>query len=145
MAPPRSVACTRTCAHARAPGVDCGTFVSLFFSGGAFFLAEREALPFSADEDWRTGWLCGCCLLTPQSVVESKVTTLPNKVRVASEALPGHFHALGVYIDAGSRYESSLTSGCSHLLDRLAFKVRRREERVSLLTIRAPTSTRTRR
>jgi processing peptidase subunit alpha len=37
--------------------------------------------------------------------------------------MPGHFHAIGVYVDAGSRFESSLTSGCSHLLDRLAFKV----------------------
>ncbi|WWC71693.1 uncharacterized protein I206_105651 [Kwoniella pini CBS 10737] len=52
----------------------------------------------------------------------SVVTTLPNKIRVATEALPGHFHAVGVYVDAGSRFESSRTSGISHLLDRLAFK-----------------------
>ncbi|KIR58819.1 mitochondrial processing peptidase [Cryptococcus bacillisporus CA1873] len=50
------------------------------------------------------------------------VTTLPNKLRVATESIPGHFHAVGVYIDAGSRYESQRTSGVSHLLDRLAFK-----------------------
>ncbi|WVQ68200.1 uncharacterized protein L199_006407 [Kwoniella botswanensis] len=29
---------------------------------------------------------------------------------------------LGVYVDAGSRFESQRTSGISHLLDRLAFK-----------------------
>ncbi|OCF57393.1 mitochondrial processing peptidase [Kwoniella mangroviensis CBS 10435] len=56
--------------------------------------------------------------LSPASVV----TTLPNKVRVSTEALPGHFHAVGVYVDAGSRFESQRTSGISHLLDRLAFK-----------------------
>ncbi|PWZ02382.1 hypothetical protein BCV70DRAFT_198661 [Testicularia cyperi] len=53
------------------------------------------------------------------------VTTLPNKVRVATEATPGHFSAVGVYIDAGSRFERPWVpgeSGCSHLLDRLAFK-----------------------
>ncbi|ODN79013.1 hypothetical protein L202_04519 [Cryptococcus amylolentus CBS 6039] len=50
------------------------------------------------------------------------VTTLPNKLRVATEGVPGHFHAVGVYIDAGSRYESPRNSGMSHLLDRLAFK-----------------------
>ncbi|WVQ82015.1 hypothetical protein IAT38_004143 [Cryptococcus sp. DSM 104549] len=50
------------------------------------------------------------------------ITTLPNKVRVATENLPGHFHAVGVYIDAGSRFESPRTSGVSHLIDRLAFK-----------------------
>ncbi|WWD18944.1 hypothetical protein CI109_103400 [Kwoniella shandongensis] len=56
--------------------------------------------------------------LSPTSVV----TTLPNKLRVATEAIPGHFHAVGVYVDAGSRFESQRTSGVSHLLDRLAFK-----------------------
>ncbi|SNX84313.1 probable mitochondrial processing peptidase alpha chain precursor [Melanopsichium pennsylvanicum] len=53
------------------------------------------------------------------------VTTLPNLVRVATEATPGHFSAVGVYIDAGSRYERPWVageSGSSHLLDRLAFK-----------------------
>ncbi|KAH8089319.1 putative Mtochondrial processing peptidase [Filobasidium floriforme] len=53
---------------------------------------------------------------------ESRVTTLPNKIRVTTETTPGHFHALGVYIDAGSRYESPASSGVSHLMDRMAFK-----------------------
>lgn len=53
----------------------------------------------------------------------STVTTLPNRIRVATEPLPGHFHAVGVYVDAGSRFESQRTSGVSHLLDRMAFKV----------------------
>ncbi|WWC63158.1 uncharacterized protein I303_105758 [Kwoniella dejecticola CBS 10117] len=57
-------------------------------------------------------------ILSPASVV----TTLPNKIRVATESLPGHFHAVGIYVDAGSRFESQRTSGISHLLDRLAFK-----------------------
>ncbi|OAD75332.1 hypothetical protein PHYBLDRAFT_123845 [Phycomyces blakesleeanus NRRL 1555(-)] len=51
-----------------------------------------------------------------------KVTTLPNGIRVASENTPGHFSAVGVYVDAGSRYETSDTRGVSHILDRLAFK-----------------------
>ncbi|KAN0064936.1 Mitochondrial-processing peptidase subunit alpha [Thecaphora frezii] len=53
------------------------------------------------------------------------VTTLPNKVRVATEATPGHFSAVGVYVDAGSRLERAWVpgeSGVSHLLDRMAFK-----------------------
>lgn len=53
----------------------------------------------------------------------TRVTTLPNKIRVATETTPGHFQALGVYIDAGSRFESKETSGVSHLMDRMAFKV----------------------
>lgn len=50
------------------------------------------------------------------------VTTLPNGIRVASEALPGAFSGVGVYIDAGSRYETDYLRGASHLMDRLAFK-----------------------
>lgn len=53
-------------------------------------------------------------------------TTLPNRVRVATEATPGHFSAAGVYVDAGSRFERTGVpgeSGVSHLLDRMAFKV----------------------
>ena len=52
-----------------------------------------------------------------------QVTTLPNKIRVATETTPGHFSSVGLYVDAGSRYEDPLTSGASHFLDRMAFKV----------------------
>ncbi|KAI0526372.1 peptidase M16 inactive domain-containing protein [Xylaria bambusicola] len=50
------------------------------------------------------------------------ITTLPNGVRVASEALPGSFSGVGVYVEAGSRFETPQLSGLSHLVDRLAFK-----------------------
>lgn len=51
-----------------------------------------------------------------------QITTLPNGIRVATEALPGHFSGIGVYIDAGSRYETDALRGVSHIIDRLAFK-----------------------
>ncbi|CAK7242327.1 MAG: Mitochondrial-processing peptidase subunit alpha [Sporothrix thermara] len=51
-----------------------------------------------------------------------EITTLPNGVRVASEALPDAFSGVGVYIDAGSRYENEYLRGASHIMDRLAFK-----------------------
>ncbi|KFY28444.1 hypothetical protein V491_00457 [Pseudogymnoascus sp. VKM F-3775] len=51
-----------------------------------------------------------------------EITTLSNGVRVATEALPGHFSGVGVYIDAGSRYENEHLRGVSHIMDRLAFK-----------------------
>ncbi|KAJ2709791.1 Mitochondrial-processing peptidase subunit alpha, partial [Coemansia spiralis] len=50
------------------------------------------------------------------------VTTLANGLRVASEATAGHFGAVGVYVDAGSRYEDGATAGYAHLMDRLAFR-----------------------
>ena len=42
---------------------------------------------------------------------------------MATEALPGHFSGIGVYVDAGSRYENEELRGVSHIVDRLAFKV----------------------
>ncbi|OCK74218.1 hypothetical protein K432DRAFT_430150, partial [Lepidopterella palustris CBS 459.81] len=51
-----------------------------------------------------------------------QITTLPNGIRVATEALPGHFSGIGVYLDAGSRYENEALRGVSHIIDRLAFK-----------------------
>ncbi|GJJ77672.1 mitochondrial-processing peptidase subunit alpha [Entomortierella parvispora] len=56
------------------------------------------------------------------SSVASKVTKLPNGIRIATEDSQGHFASLGVYVDAGSRYEDESTRGVSHILDRLAFK-----------------------
>ncbi|KAJ1722925.1 Mitochondrial-processing peptidase subunit alpha [Coemansia erecta] len=53
---------------------------------------------------------------------QTHVTTFPNGLRVVSENNPGHFTALGVYVDAGSRYESPSTSGYAHLMDRMAFR-----------------------
>ncbi|KAJ2355298.1 Mitochondrial-processing peptidase subunit alpha [Coemansia sp. RSA 2618] len=50
------------------------------------------------------------------------VTTFPNGLRITSEPNPGHFAAVGVYVDAGSRYEDGPTSGYAHLMDRLAFR-----------------------
>ncbi|KAK1812447.1 Mitochondrial-processing peptidase subunit alpha [Friedmanniomyces endolithicus] len=51
-----------------------------------------------------------------------QITTLPNRIRIATEALPGSFSGIGVYIDAGSRYENGALRGVSHIIDRLAFK-----------------------
>ena len=52
-----------------------------------------------------------------------QLTTLPNKNRVATERTPGHFSSVGLYVDAGSRYETPDILGVSHFLDRMAFKV----------------------
>ena len=41
---------------------------------------------------------------------------------MATEALPGPFSGVGVYVDAGSRYENEELRGVSHIIDRLAFK-----------------------
>ncbi|WPK27784.1 hypothetical protein PUMCH_005184 [Australozyma saopauloensis] len=53
----------------------------------------------------------------------TQITKLANGLRVVTDSTPGHFTALGAYIDAGSRYETSKTSGISHMIDRMAWKL----------------------
>ena len=51
----------------------------------------------------------------------TKVTTLSNGLRVATEPKFGQFCTVGICIDSGSRYEVAHPSGVSHFLEKLAF------------------------
>lgn len=52
-----------------------------------------------------------------------QVTTLPNGLRVASETTPfAETATVGVWIDAGSRYETADNNGAAHFLEHMAFK-----------------------
>ncbi|XP_028806491.1 mitochondrial-processing peptidase subunit alpha [Neltuma alba] len=53
---------------------------------------------------------------------KTKVTTLPNGVKVASETSATPAASIGLYIDCGSIYETPLSFGATHLLERMAFK-----------------------
>ncbi|KAJ6803069.1 mitochondrial-processing peptidase subunit alpha-like [Iris pallida] len=53
---------------------------------------------------------------------KTKITTLPNGVKIASEASPNPVASIGLYVDSGSVYETPTSSGVSHLLERMAFK-----------------------
>jgi processing peptidase subunit beta len=51
------------------------------------------------------------------------VTTLDSGLRVASETVVGSETAtVGVWIDAGSRYETEQNNGVAHFLEHLSFK-----------------------
>mmetsp|Transcript_11415 Transcript_11415/g.13090 ORF Transcript_11415/g.13090 Transcript_11415/m.13090 type:complete len:115 (-) Transcript_11415:459-803(-) len=51
------------------------------------------------------------------------VTTLDSGLRVASETVVGSETAtVGVWIDAGSRYETAKNNGAAHFLEHMAFK-----------------------
>lgn len=53
----------------------------------------------------------------------TKVTTLPNGLRVATESnLAARTATVGVWIDAGSRFESDETNGTAHFLEHMIFK-----------------------
>jgi processing peptidase subunit beta len=58
-------------------------------------------------------------------VPATKITTLPNGFRVATESNPNQITAtVGVWIDAGSRFETPQTNGTAHFLEHMFFKVR---------------------
>mmetsp|Transcript_5380 Transcript_5380/g.7253 ORF Transcript_5380/g.7253 Transcript_5380/m.7253 type:complete len:479 (-) Transcript_5380:261-1697(-) len=51
------------------------------------------------------------------------ISTLANDMRVASETVAGAETAtIGVWIDAGSRYETAANNGAAHFLEHMAFK-----------------------
>eukprot|EP00252_Welwitschia_mirabilis_P010746 TRINITY_DN2422_c0_g1_i1.p1 TRINITY_DN2422_c0_g1~~TRINITY_DN2422_c0_g1_i1.p1 ORF type:complete len:510 (-),score=61.71 TRINITY_DN2422_c0_g1_i1:822-2351(-) len=67
----------------------------------------------------------------------TRVTVLSNGMRVATESdMSAHTATVGVWIDAGSRFESDSTNGTAHFLEHMIFKgtmkrsVRDLEERI---------------
>lgn len=67
-----------------------------------------------------------CACASPSNKLfypRTQVTTLPNGLRVATETVPfAETATVGVWIDAGSRYETAKTNGTAHFLEHIAFK-----------------------
>lgn len=53
----------------------------------------------------------------------TQLTTLDSGMRVATEDSGAPTATVGLWIDAGSRWESSETNGVAHFLEHMAFKV----------------------
>ena len=62
----------------------------------------------------------------------TRVTTLSNGLRVATESGPGETATVGVWIDTGSRYEDEKTNGVAHFLEHMTFKGTSRRSRQNL-------------
>ena len=61
------------------------------------------------------------------AIPETRVTRLSNGFTVATEQTRDKTATVGVWIDAGSRFETEKTNGVAHFLEHMAFKVRKRE------------------
>jgi len=59
---------------------------------------------------------------------------LPNGLRVASQATADETVTVGVWIDAGSRFETKESNGTAHFLEHMAFKGTKRRNRIALET-----------
>ncbi|XP_019175757.1 PREDICTED: mitochondrial-processing peptidase subunit alpha-like [Ipomoea nil] len=53
---------------------------------------------------------------------KTKVTTLPNGLRIASETSASPAASIGLYVDSGSIYETQVSLGATYLLEKMAFK-----------------------
>lgn len=59
---------------------------------------------------------------TLANVPETRVTTLDNGIRVVTEDSGLKTATVGLWIDAGSRYENEKNNGVAHFLEHMAFK-----------------------
>uniref|UniRef100_A0A665TM60 Mitochondrial-processing peptidase subunit beta n=1 Tax=Echeneis naucrates TaxID=173247 RepID=A0A665TM60_ECHNA len=66
------------------------------------------------------------------NVPETKVATLENGLRVASEDAGLTTCTVGLWIDAGSRYENERNNGTAHFLEHMAFKGTRKRSQLDL-------------
>lgn len=71
----------------------------------------------------------------PDYIEPSKVKskTLENGVRIVSEALSNPAASIGLYIDCGSIYETPMSCGATHLLERMAFKSTRNRSHLRIV------------
>ncbi|KAK4391747.1 Mitochondrial-processing peptidase subunit alpha [Sesamum angolense] len=53
---------------------------------------------------------------------QTRITTLPNGLKIASETAANPVASIGLYVDCGSIYERPASYGATHLLERMAFK-----------------------
>lgn len=64
---------------------------------------------------------------------ETKVTTLPNGMRVATETIPfAETATVGVWINSGSRFENDNNNGAAHFLEHMLFKGTKKRSEAAL-------------
>ena len=71
----------------------------------------------------------------PKFIVNAPATetsTLSNGLRVASQSGHGETATVGVWIDAGSRYETERNNGVAHFLEHMAFKGTHKRTRMQM-------------
>lgn len=57
------------------------------------------------------------------NIPPTRVSTIENGIRVATEDTGTATATVGLWIDAGSRYETEENNGVAHFLEHMAFKV----------------------
>ena len=77
-------------------------------------------------------------LVAPAAIRDIETTTLPNGVKIITEAMP-HVRSVsvGIWINAGSRRETPEQNGVSHIVEHMLFKGTERYEKgeIDLITV----------
>ncbi|XP_031504433.1 mitochondrial-processing peptidase subunit alpha-like isoform X2 [Nymphaea colorata] len=73
------------------------------------------------------------CLSDYVEPCPTKITTLPNGLKIASENILGPAACIGLFVDCGSIYESEWSHGVTHLLERMAFKSTRNRSHLCIV------------
>ncbi|XP_059138734.1 mitochondrial-processing peptidase subunit beta-like [Physella acuta] len=103
-------------------------------SSAARILNSTQRLPFVAALGHKR-WKSAQALTYEQAVLnmpETRVTTLGNGVRVATEDSGIITSTVGIWIDAGSRYENAKNNGVAHFLEHMAFKGTKKRTQTNL-------------
>jgi len=65
--------------------------------------------------------------------VRTRITTLPNGLRIVSEKMPGLASAsVGIWVNAGGRHEAPDQNGIAHFLEHMAFKGTKRRSALQI-------------
>jgi processing peptidase subunit alpha len=88
----------------------------------AWLLGEKPTTPLPALYEPLEGVRLPKPLPDAIEAAETKITTLGNGLKIASENTPGATTTIGIFIDSGSKNETPASTGASHLLERMAFK-----------------------
>ncbi|CAL1537626.1 unnamed protein product [Lymnaea stagnalis] len=97
-------------------------------------LNSTQRVPYVASL-YNRRWKSAKALTYEQAVLnmpETKVTRLSNGVRVATEDSGIITSTVGLWIDAGSRYENAKNNGVAHFLEHMAFKGTKKRSQTDL-------------
>jgi len=96
--------------------------------------SEQKLLRRANNLSCQRRWLeqLACRRSVSVNIPETKVTQLGNGMRVASEDTGIPTTTVGLWIDAGSRFENDQNNGVAHFLEHMAFKGTKKRSQTDL-------------
>ncbi|CAA6660621.1 unnamed protein product [Spirodela intermedia] len=96
-------------------------------------LSRVESRTFSSTFPSTAGFKLPPCIEGNAEQHPTKITVLPNGLKIASENSTGPAACIGLYVDCGSIYETEESMGATHVLERMAFKSTRNRSHLHMI------------